>query len=194
MSSGASFTARMLAGDTAGKFRIALDAVAVEAGEDERGAKTLRHTTAVLELAGAVAIVAALWAPVRAGSTRPVAVRAVHAKPETEKPPRIVSMTVRDFEFSPAVIHMKVEERVELDITTADETHGIRINPFPDGAKVNTAPGLSFANGEDCWKLRKGEATQIGIIPTERGTYTFSCCKACGSDGKKMTGKIIVDR
>jgi heme/copper-type cytochrome/quinol oxidase subunit 2 len=113
--------------------------------------------------------------------------------PQREKPPRIISVTAKDFDFEPAVIHMKVDERVELDVTSSDKTHGIRISTFPDGARVNTAPGLSFANGEDCWKLKKGEMVEIGIVPTEPGTYTFTCCKLCGGGHKKMRGQIIVD-
>jgi heme/copper-type cytochrome/quinol oxidase subunit 2 len=114
-------------------------------------------------------------------------------KPQREKPPRIVRVTVKDFDFEPAVIHMKVDERVELDVTSSDKTHGIRISAFPDGAKVSTAPGLAFANGEDCWKLKKDEIVEIGIVPTEPGTYTFTCCKLCGGGHKKMKGQIIVD-
>lgn len=114
-------------------------------------------------------------------------------RPPHEKPPRIISVTAKDFDFEPAVIHMKVDERVELDVTSSDKTHGIRITTFPDGARVNTAPGLSFANGEDCWKLKKGEMVEIGVVPTEPGTYIFTCCKLCGSGHKKMRGQIIVD-
>jgi cytochrome c oxidase subunit 2 len=112
---------------------------------------------------------------------------------QREKPPRIIGVTAKDFDFEPAVIHMKVDERVELDVTSLDKTHGIRISTFPDGARVNTAPGLSFANGEDCWKLKKGEMVEIGVVPTEPGAYTFTCCKLCGSGHKKMRGQIIVD-
>ena len=114
--------------------------------------------------------------------------------PQREKPPRVISVTAKDFDFEPALIHMKVGERIELDVTSSDKTHGIRINAFPDGAKTNTAPGLSFPNGEDCWKLKKGQTVVIGIVPTEPGTYTFICCKLCGSGHKKMKGQIIVDR
>ena len=114
-------------------------------------------------------------------------------KAQRERRPRIISVTVKDFDFEPAVIHMKVDERVELDVTSSDKTHGIRISAFPDGAKVSTAPGLSFANGEDCWKLKKDEMVEIGIVPTEPGTYTFTCCKLCGGGHKKMKGRIIVD-
>lgn len=117
-----------------------------------------------------------------------------HAKPKTEDPPTVVTMTATDFRFEPSVLRLKIDERYELQVTSPDSTHGIRISPFPDGSKANTPPGLSFPNGEDCWKLQKGETVVIGIVPTEPGTYTYSCCKACGKSEKKMTGQIIVER
>ncbi len=156
----------------------------------QEGAKTLRT---ILGAAVAVAIVVMLFAPTRAGTTNVVDLAAQQTKPSSEKPPRVISVTAKDFEFEPALIHMKVDERVELDVMSSDKTHGIRIIPFPDGAKANTAPGLSFPSGEDCWKLKKGETVVIGVVPTEQGTYTFSCCKLCGSGHKKMKGQIIVD-
>jgi cytochrome c oxidase subunit 2 len=144
---------------------------------------------------GAVAVLSAilLFPSAQAFTITGVDRSSQETRPQHETPPRIISVTAKDFDFEPAVIHMKVDERVELDVTSSDKTHGIRISTFPDGARVNTAPGLSFANGEDCWKLKKGEMVEIGIVPTEPGTYTFTCCKLCGSGHKKMRGQIIVD-
>jgi heme/copper-type cytochrome/quinol oxidase subunit 2 len=155
-----------------------------------RGAKALGP---ILGRTATFAIAAMLFAPAHGGAVQPVARQAQEPKPPREKPPRIVSVDAKNFEFDPAVIHMKVDERVELDVTSEDHTHGIRISAFPDGAKTNTAPGLSFPNGEDCFKLKKGEMVAIGIVPTEPGTYTFICCKLCGSGHKKMKGQIIVE-
>jgi cytochrome c oxidase subunit 2 len=144
---------------------------------------------------GAVAVLSAilLFPSAQAFTITGVDRSSQETRPQHETPPRIISVTAKDFDFEPAVIHMKVDERVELDVTSSDKTHGIRISTFPDGARVNTAPGLSFANGEDCWKLKKGEMVEIGVVPTEPGTYTFTCCKLCGSGHKKMRGQIIVD-
>lgn len=140
-----------------------------------------------------MAIVIMLFAPGHGHAVEAVARRAQETKSSREKPPRIVSVDAKNFEFAPSVIHMKVDERVELDVTSEDRSQGLRISAFPDGAKANTAPGLSFPNGEDCYKLKKGEMVPIGIVPTEPGTYTFTCCKACGDGQKKMKGQIIVD-
>jgi heme/copper-type cytochrome/quinol oxidase subunit 2 len=109
------------------------------------------------------------------------------------RPARVVTLSTKDFTFAPQMIHLKVNEKVELDVTGGTEELGVRVNPFPDGAKANTPPGLSFLFGEDCYKVKKGQMVPILIEATEPGTYTFSCCKACGSKHKNMTGKIVVD-
>jgi heme/copper-type cytochrome/quinol oxidase subunit 2 len=110
-----------------------------------------------------------------------------------EPPPRIIAMTAKDFEFEPAVIHMKVGDKVRLRVISSDRTHGLHISAFPDGAKANSAPGLAFVFGEDCWKLKKGESVPVDIEATEPGTYSFLCCKLCGSGHKRMKGQIIVE-
>jgi heme/copper-type cytochrome/quinol oxidase subunit 2 len=110
-----------------------------------------------------------------------------------EPPPRIIAMTAKDFEFDPAVIHMKVGDKVRLQVISSDRTHGLRISAFPDGAKANSAPGLAFVFGEDCWKLKQGESVPVDIEATEPGTYSFLCCKLCGTGHKRMKGQIIVE-
>jgi heme/copper-type cytochrome/quinol oxidase subunit 2 len=118
-------------------------------------------------------------------------------KPEVhspaDRPSRIIPVIAKNFTFDPVTIHLKVNEKVELDVTASGQPVGIRINPFPDGAKANTPPGLSFLFGEDCYKLKPNEMVPIQIEATEPGTYTFSCCKGCGADRKTMRGQIIVD-
>lgn len=110
-----------------------------------------------------------------------------------EPAPRIIAMTAKDFAFDPAVIHLKVGEKVRLQVTSTDRTHGLHVSAFPDGAKANTPPGLAFIFGEDCFKLRKGESVPVDIEATETGVYSFVCCKACGTGHKRMKGQIIVE-
>jgi len=121
--------------------------------------------------------------------------QAAKPKPQraVEPPPRSIAMTAKDFEFDPAVIHMKVGEKVRLHVISTDRTHGLHISAFPDGAKANTPPGLAFIFGEDCFKLKKGESVPVDIEATEPGTYSFLCCKLCGNGHKRMKGQIIVD-
>jgi heme/copper-type cytochrome/quinol oxidase subunit 2 len=102
-------------------------------------------------------------------------------------------MTAKNFEFDPPVIHVKVGEKIQLKITPADRTHGIQINPFPDGRKPNTPPGLSFTYGDDCLELKDGLTETLEFTAQDPGTYTFSCCQKCGSGHGRMKGQIIVE-
>jgi heme/copper-type cytochrome/quinol oxidase subunit 2 len=148
----------------------------------------------------AVLAAAAMLAFIAPGSMRssarlPQEDQAPKQKPQrsAEPPPRIIAMTAKDFEFDPAVIHLKVGDKVRLQVISTDRTHGLHIDAFPDGAKANTPPGLAFIFGEDCWKLKKGESVPVDIEATEPGTYAFLCCKSCGTGHKRMKGQIVVE-
>jgi cytochrome c oxidase subunit 2 len=126
-------------------------------------------------------------------STQDEQTKQTKTRPPTASPPRVIAITAKDFEFDPAEIHLKVGEKVRLQVTSSNRTHGIHISAFPDGAKANTPPGLAFIFGEDCWKLKKGEAVPVDIEATEPGTYSFLCCKSCGTGHKQMKGRIYVE-
>jgi heme/copper-type cytochrome/quinol oxidase subunit 2 len=112
---------------------------------------------------------------------------------DTGPPAKTVTLTAKNFQFDPAIIHIKVGQKVRLFVTAPDATLGIRINPFPDGATTATPPGLYFVFGEDCWKLRKGETFPIDVVGDTPGTYSYTCCKGCGKEHKSMKGRLIVD-
>lgn len=110
-----------------------------------------------------------------------------------EQPPRIIEVTAANFEFTPSSIHIKAGKNIQLKVTATDKTHAIRINPFPDGGNNSTPPGLEFLLGQDCWKLKKGETVKIELVAHTPGTYTFTCCKQCGSGHKRMKGQLVVE-
>ena len=110
-----------------------------------------------------------------------------------ERPPRIIPVTARNFEFAPAAIHVKIGEKIQLKLTSVDRTHGIRINPFPGGGQPSTPPGLSFTYGDDCLKLKKDITETLEFTAEAPGIYAFTCCKKCGTGHGRMKGQIIVD-
>jgi cytochrome c oxidase subunit II len=112
---------------------------------------------------------------------------------ELSSAPLVMHMTAKDFEFDPPEIHVRQGATVELRVVSSDHTHGIHVNPFPDGAKPSTPPGLSFPIGEDCYKLKKDVEVTVLFTAQDPGTYSFKCCKLCGSGHKKMVGKLVVD-
>lgn len=109
------------------------------------------------------------------------------------QPPEIINMTTENFEFTPAVVHVKLGKNIQLQVTSTDKTHGVRINPFPDGATKSTPPGIEFLYGEDCWKIKKGETAKIVFFAHTAGTYSITCCKECGAGHKSMKGQIIAE-
>lgn len=110
-----------------------------------------------------------------------------------QKPEQEISMTAKDFDFDPPVVHVKAGTSVKLIVTSTDRTHGIRIKTLPEGAAKNASPGLEFPQAQDCFKLKKGDPVTIEFIAHDPGTYSFTCCKLCGLGHKKMKGQIIVD-
>jgi heme/copper-type cytochrome/quinol oxidase subunit 2 len=107
--------------------------------------------------------------------------------------PRIIEISADDFAFTPATIHVRLHETVELQLTARDKTHGFRIKPIAEGASKGSAPGLSFLYAEDCYKMKKGDVVKVDFVANAPGTYRFECCKACGSGHKRMKGEILVD-
>src|SRR5580700_5501733 len=110
-----------------------------------------------------------------------------------EKPARIIQVTAKNFEFDPPVIPVKVGEKIQLKLTSVDRTHGIHIDPFPEGRQPNTPPGLSFTYGDDCLKSKKDLTETLEFTAPVPGTYAFSCCKKCGTGHGRMKGQIIVE-
>jgi cytochrome c oxidase subunit II len=110
-----------------------------------------------------------------------------------ERAPRIIQVTAKNFEFEPSVIHVKGGEKIQLKVMSVDKTHGLHISPFRDGGKPNTPPGLTFTYGDACLKLTKDMTATVEFIAQDPGTYSFLCCKKCGTGHGRMKGQIIVD-
>jgi cytochrome c oxidase subunit 2 len=107
--------------------------------------------------------------------------------------PQEIKMTAKTYEFDPAEVRVKAGTDVKLVIVSADKTHGFRLHAVADGADSHSAPGLILASNEDCAKLKKDEPVTIEFTAKTPGTYSFSCCKFCGTGHGRMHGKIIVE-
>jgi cytochrome c oxidase subunit II len=148
-----------------------------------RGGSAVKIAIARMALVSFIAIVALVW---------PVLL--VHAQEKLpEKPPRIIQVTAKNFDFDPPVIRVKVGEKIQLKLTAFDRTHGIHMDPFPEGRQPNTPPGLSFTYGDDCLKLKKDLTETLEFTAQAPGTYAFSCCKKCGTGHGRMKGQIIAE-
>jgi cytochrome c oxidase subunit 2 len=107
--------------------------------------------------------------------------------------PRVIEVSAKKYEFTPAEIHVKKGEKVELKIHSVDETHGVKLTVYPEGAKDKGAPGLVLDQPAENGKVTKGTDQIIDLTAQEPGTYNFVCAKFCGFGHDKMKGKLIVE-
>jgi cytochrome c oxidase subunit 2 len=110
-------------------------------------------------------------------------------------PPHVIEVTAKTFEFIPNEIHVKVGERVQIKLHTADRAHGIKLNLYPEGATQSGPPGLVFDHPQDDAKVEKHKDRDIEFVAARAGTYDFNCSVACsmGHGHDRMTGKLIVE-
>jgi cytochrome c oxidase subunit 2 len=50
-----------------------------------------------------------------------------HAVAAETSPPRVIKMTAKKFEYSPAEVHIKKGEHVVLELTSLDRKHGFKL-------------------------------------------------------------------
>jgi cytochrome c oxidase subunit II len=104
----------------------------------------------------------------------------------------VIEVSAKKYEFSPAEIHVKQGEKVELKVHSVDETHGVKLNLYPDG-KDKKDIGLVFDAVTENGKVTKGTDQVLDFVAKEPGTYEFVCAKFCGFGHDKMKGKLIVE-
>ena len=90
-------------------------------------------------------------------------------------PEQVIHVTAKKFEFSPAVIELKVGVPVVLEITSLDRGHGFALPEF----KIDE-------------KVEGGGAIRVRFVPDHPGTFPFHCSVFCGSGHEDMGGTIVV--
>ncbi len=90
--------------------------------------------------------------------------------------PRVIAMTVTDWEFSQKEIRLKKGEKVTVRLTGVEGDHSFMANDL--GLNVAVEPG----------------ETKDFTIPTDTtGTFGFRCGIPCGPGHRDMTGQIIIE-
>jgi heme/copper-type cytochrome/quinol oxidase subunit 2 len=109
---------------------------------------------------------------------------------------QVIQMTAKQYEFSPAQVHVKLGMKVQLKITALDREHGIKISVIPDGAKSSALAGLELTSPQrgDAWKLKRGQETTVEFVAKTPGTYEFQCSVDCGIHHGSMKGQLVVDQ
>jgi cytochrome c oxidase subunit 2 len=89
--------------------------------------------------------------------------------------PRVVEITAKRFEFSPAEIVLEAGEPVTLRLRTLDVTHGF----------FQRALGIDL-------EIEPGKVTDLTITPREAGRFLTICDHFCGSGHGNMKMVFVV--
>jgi len=106
---------------------------------------------------------------------------------------KVIEISAKKYEFTPAEIRVKKGERIELKIHSVDTTHGAKLILYPEGSKDKSTPGLKLADPNQNEKVEKNVDQVIDFVALEAGTYEIRCAKLCGMGHGRMKGKLIVE-
>jgi cytochrome c oxidase subunit II len=90
--------------------------------------------------------------------------------------PRVVEVTARRFQFTPAEVRIRRGETVILRLRSADVTHGF----------FQRALGIDAT-------IEPGAPTEVTVAPREAGRYTVICDHFCGAGHGNMAMEIVVE-
>ena len=88
---------------------------------------------------------------------------------------RVIKMTAKQFEYDPSTIRINQGEKVRLEITTKDVTHGFGIKEY----KIDS-------------KIEPDKTTVIEFTADKAGSFEFHCTSFCGMGHFGMKGKLVV--
>jgi len=94
----------------------------------------------------------------------------------SKKKERVIKISARRFEFSPAEIKIRKGEPVIPEFTSLDVHHGFN------------CPGLAVRTD-----IYPDKASTVRIVPEKSGVYNFFCDVFCGEGHSDMSGKITVE-
>ncbi|MES2072084.1 MAG: cupredoxin domain-containing protein [Pseudomonadota bacterium] len=90
-------------------------------------------------------------------------------------PVKVIRISARKFQFTPAEVRLKRGEEVILELSTQDVLMGFSV------------PGLKMRSD-----LVPGKTQTLRFSPDQAGEYEFLCDVFCGSGHEEMSGKLIV--
>lgn len=93
----------------------------------------------------------------------------------TDADARIITMTSKNWEFSPTTITAKKGEKVVVRLTNVDGIHSFGAMELGLNVRINP-----------------GETVDITIPTDKTGTFEFRCLVPCGPGHKDMKGAIVI--
>jgi cytochrome c oxidase subunit 2 len=108
---------------------------------------------------------------------------------------QLIEISAKKYEFTPSEIRVKSGTKVELKVHSVDETHGVKLELYPEGTrdKDKTKPGLIFDKPELNGKVEKDQDQILDFVALQPGTYQFKCAKICGMRHGSMKGTLVVE-
>lgn len=106
---------------------------------------------------------------------------------------QVIEVSAKKYDFTPSEIRVKKGTKVELKVHSLDETHGIKLDLYPEGSKDKSTPGLVFDKPEDNGKVEKRQDQILDFVAQQPGTYEFKCAKVCGIHHGSMKGTLVVE-
>ena len=88
---------------------------------------------------------------------------------------KVIKLTAKKFEYSPAEITVKKGEPVVLEVSSEDVKHGFTLPDF--GIRTDIKPG---------------SVNRISFTPDKAGRFSFACDVFCGAGHEDMSGTLIV--
>jgi len=88
---------------------------------------------------------------------------------------RVIEVTAKRYEFIPKEIVVNEGDRVELDVTAIDRTHGFEMDDFHIKQRLN-----------------EGETEKITFTADKVGRHNFHCFVYCGPGHPGMKGELVV--
>jgi cytochrome c oxidase subunit 2 len=113
--------------------------------------------------------------------------------PQSDANTKTIELSAKKYDFSPTEIRVAKGTHVELKVHSVDDTHGVKLDIYPEGAKDKATPGLVFDQPDQNGKVAKGADQVLDFVAQTPGTYDFKCAKFCGFGHDKMKGKLIVE-
>jgi cytochrome c oxidase subunit 2 len=92
------------------------------------------------------------------------------------KQARVIKVEMKKYAVSPAEIHARQGEAIEVELTTADVQHGFDV------------PDLGISE-----PVQPGQTARIALKTDRRGTFEITCGIICGARHEQMRGRIIVE-
>src|ERR1043165_357753 len=88
---------------------------------------------------------------------------------------KVVHLTAKKFEFTPAEITLRKGEPVVIEIKSEDVKHGFSLPDFKIRASIEP-----------------GKTSTVRFTPDKAGRFTFACDVFCGDGHEDMSGRLTV--